>query len=308
MGSAARFILESPGTYDIIIGDFGRRAAIRLLLFVEELERRILRLVLNDVGVPFYDEYRRISFSLVGDVRSLKDEIIRDAVLRRGELDDAVLIGVDGAPVPDLLLEKLVELCAYEAACAFDRGHRYVRVCFPCNTLSKAAKQVVNSLNSHSTLKRYLGSSGSFGMRELEAVTVVEANVRLLIEDGVDCGNGVIALGTRLTNETYVDVFERHGVRVLQLSEMQYAVIDDCVTASISGSEERLNKSREKLQRDVVGKLQERAPKALVLEACTDFEFRLGVNSLHNMARWMVRNTYRQLLLDLGRSDVLVKL
>ena len=61
-----------PYVYDIVLSDFGRDATIRLVTKLVDGERTRIRQVLDTEGdsrkTPFFDEYRRIMFTCVGDL------------------------------------------------------------------------------------------------------------------------------------------------------------------------------------------------------------------------------------------------
>lgn len=293
MKSVARALLGHPGTFDIVVSDFGRVAAIRLIALIEKSERRLIHSILRGMDMPFYDEYRRISFSLIGDVRFLKSEMIEQLISKRDRLTDEILVGVNGAPVPLSLIGEIVDLCAAEIEGAYLRGHREFRVCLPCNTLSRAVNEVVASLHSHRKLETMFSKSSSDGALRIRAVTVVNSNATNLLEDNSRKKNNVIVLGTRLTNETYAEALEGSGISVLPLNDDHYAIIDECVVASISGRSDLLEITRNKLCNDVVENVLDGQGDAIVIEACTDFDYGLGESSLENMANWLVRDAYR---------------
>ena len=69
---SAADLLRMKITYDIVISDFGRDATIEYLCRVSSLEKRLIERVLVRDNLEFFDEYRRIMFTVVADLSYFK--------------------------------------------------------------------------------------------------------------------------------------------------------------------------------------------------------------------------------------------
>ena len=84
-----------PPVLAVVLGDFGRDAGLRFVAALSRLERRRLRR--EHPGDPgFYDEQRRITLAVVGDLPFVKRPWLEDFERGTQPLDDRILVGFPG--------------------------------------------------------------------------------------------------------------------------------------------------------------------------------------------------------------------
>ncbi len=98
-----------------------------------------------------------------------------------------------------------------------------------------------------------------------------------------------------MANEQYLRLGSPRGMHVLALTAAQQSLIDEAVLACIDGGEANLSAARQAIERDILTPLRRIHPGLVVLEACTDFDFGLGLDSVRLMARQMVFDCYGSL-------------
>ncbi|HWH31878.1 MAG TPA: hypothetical protein VNU01_04340, partial [Egibacteraceae bacterium] len=145
-------VLDVRPVCQVVIGDFGRDAAVRYLSALSRSERRFLQGVLAPCGLPFFDEYRRITWVALAEVAFIKAELIESVRRRDGHLTDQVLLGEAWSAVPESVMEALVELVMTAVAAVVSRGYERVRVVLPCNSLggmlTEVGRRVVGRLSA----------------------------------------------------------------------------------------------------------------------------------------------------------------
>ena len=267
---------DLPVTYDVVIGDFGREAATRYLNVLAVEERSLLSKLLVAEGLPFFDEYRRIMFSHVGDVSFLKGPMIGHVWETRGHLTDEVLVAVSGHAVQPELVMAMVRVIRGETMSALTRGHQRVRATIVCNTLSDALEDAVRIVNED------LALTGG----RVTAHGVVGSSVATLARHGM-LDRTYAVIGTEPTRAQYGQL----GMKVLSFTGQQQAVIDEAIVASIAGKPSVARAYLESL----VASLRRDQPGLVVLEACTDLNVGVGLDSVRLMAEHMVHECYGSL-------------
>ena len=283
--------------FTIILGDFGREAATRYAALLAAEERSHVAGLLAHEGQPFYDEYRRIMFSLVGDVSFLKKTMIDRAWMQDGRLGDGVLVAVHDNPVPLDLVERLAVVIRDEAIGAAERGHQRVRVSLVCNALSEVLQQAVNMAVGENIA--LIADRLGFGLRstylslpDVSAHGVVQASLCEMRHQGIADGRPLLVLGARMARSLYSEWGRQDGFETIEISESQQEVIDEAVLMCVDGDRRRVIQARQALEQGVVSIQRRRHPDLEVLEACTDFNFGIGHDSVRLMAQALVREAY----------------
>jgi hypothetical protein len=297
--------IDAPPVYELVIGDFGRVASSEYVMLLTRIEQSLVHRYLSagDDG-DFYDEHRRIMFSLVSHVRYWKEPIIRDVLRRNGKLTDEVLISVGEHPVPRALIVRLALTVLLEASSAAARGCDEVRVVIPCNALTNVTSRIVDELNEPAARDQYWtlveparATLGNCNFPMLTAGSIPESVMwELDARPGAVRMGHVLLLGTRDTQQAYADPVERSGRKLVHLSSADYELIDRAVLDAIRWQDSRARALRDELFGQIVEPAMQAFETLQVVEACTDFRLGLGIRSLESLAKHRVWTTYRDLI------------
>jgi hypothetical protein len=291
-------VLQIPIVYEIVVGDFGRAAAIDYLRMVSERERTLIRERLASANLPFFDEYRRIMFAALGDVAFYKKSLIDDVLRAEGHLSRQVLIGGGMTPVSREIVDRVATTVAQTALAALARGYERIRIAIPCNALSDLAVQIGDILQSPDNLDRLsarpelqLAEPHRLLSADLAVRTVPEAVLRLISKES-DTAPRLLLLGAAGALAIYERMSETYGVEILEIRPDEQELVDEAVVAAIGGEPSAVQRCRELLLRDVINPRREELGELTVVEACTDFSFGLGVSSLEMFAEDLVQSCY----------------
>ena len=294
-------ILEIPQYFDVILSDFGRAAAINYTSRFSLLEQEAIQHELAQTGLPFFDEYRRTMFSLVGDVEFIKRTQINSAK-RTGAIGKDILIGLDGSTIPVDLAVRIEELLLSEVVLALNRGHRNIRVVIPCNTLSPLSVALHEALAEGADYiidrARIVPSSARFPeyLRDskIRVCTVVDSVLSVLSSSSSE--RDLLVLGTAGTVEIYAAEIQKaashSGLSVVRLSEGHQDLVHQVLAASLEREPGSMGEMRRTLEREVIEPNLSKEKETLVVEACTDFRLGLGLSSLDIFAQLMVDEVY----------------
>ena len=293
-------LLTAEITYDIIVSDFGRDAALEYLRLAAAAEKRTIVAALGPSGHAFFDEYRRIMFTAVGDIAFFKEKAIRDSVSQHGYLTEDILVGDGLSPFTTEFVDRVAVTVAQEALAAIDRGHRHLRVAIPCNGLSNLATAIGRLISSEEELVRLaqafdLSTSSlvRVGAAPIPIRTVPEAVVRQLADQRPGSHQNLLVLGTRGANAIYGALTDSDSIRVLPLDDSEFELITRAIVSSIGGTRADVAQCREQLDHTIIRARRDDLENLVVLEACTDFHFGLGLSSLQLFAEAMVEECYR---------------
>ncbi|MBJ7353914.1 MAG: hypothetical protein JHC98_03740 [Thermoleophilaceae bacterium] len=291
---------DLPTLFDVVVGDFGREAATRYLAIMAEEERAFLTRLLATQDLPFLDEYRRIMFGHIGDVAYLKRVTVQRVWAEQGRLTDEVLVAVKAHDIPSDMVARFACVIHDEAVLAMRRGHGRVRVALPCNALSETLGDAVRVAGEARAFKAAAESVdyepiSDDAVPELTAHGVVHSTIGQLERTGMLDGRPFVVLGAAMANEQYRRLGGPRGMNIILLTELQQAIVDEAVLACIDGSDANLATARQAIEGEILTPLRRLHPGLVVLEACTDFDFGLGLDSLRLMARQMVFECYRDL-------------
>jgi len=296
----ARRLLETPLTYDVVIGDFGRDATIEYLRMMAASEREMIESLLERERCEFFDEYRRIMFCVIGDVAFFKGPAISRSTIDPGYLTADILVGSEWTPMSPDFAGRVAVAVAQEALAALDRGHQYLRVVLPCNGLHALAKEVTRLLHAGAELQE-LFVAHHFVTCEMDRLasaaikvhTVPEAVMRHLAARQPGQRTNLLILGTQGTNAIYKQLADSSMLSVVPLNGDDYELISEAIVASIGGDAAQVARLREQLQTRLIEPSAERFRDLVTVEACTDFKLGLGLSSLKLFAEAMVEDCYR---------------
>lgn len=300
-----RDLLAAPVTYDIVVSDFGRDATIEYLRLVSTLEKRFIVSILDQQKRAFFDEYRRIMFTTIGDVAFFKAQAIAEETKSVGYLTEDVLIGLGPTPTSQEFIDRVAFCVVQEALAALDRGHRRLRVMIPCNGLSRIAMEIGRVISSDADLKRLAERSKSpmpnfdrVATAGINVFTVPEAVVRhLAAPQEASRRMHVLVLGTPGTHAMYEEMSAACGIKILPIEKDEYDLIDRTIVASIGNDPAEVAACRENLQNKLIEPRRQLFGRDLIiLEACTDFRLELGLSSLELFAEAMVSDCYRTIV------------
>ncbi len=301
----AASLFEVPVTYDIIVSDFGRDAAIEYQRLIAEQEKRLINTVLANENLDFFDEYRRIMYSVVADIAFLKKDEIRSCVQKQGFLTDDILIGVGANKgMSQDFIDRIGYTVIQNLLIAASRGYKRIRVMIPCNTLSGLTRQIGEMISSKETIK-YFANKFNYLPPTLDLLdnvnismhTVVESVIQYVMRQKHLDGNiELLVLGTRGTNQLYTFFAQKYPISVLPIENKEYTLIDQTVVASIGGDREKIVACSNRLQTDIVTPRIGNHNNLFVLEACTDFHLGIGTSSLEAFASEMVFDCYHSLV------------
>ncbi len=295
-----RDVLEAPVTYDLIVSDFGRDAAIEYLKLVAARERRLIEPILRGAGCEFFDEYRRIMFTVIADVAFFKRSAIANSTKNCGYLTEDILVGVGATPISRDFVDRVAISVVQEILAALGRGHELLRVAIPCNGLSVLAQEVARIISSEMELSRIVGVYAP-GMLDFSRIATARIRVRTVPEAvvqhlaaGQEPGRHahLLVLGTRGTNAQYELLTNSSALIALPIEDAEYELIERSIVASIGGDLKEIAKCRERLGEELITPRRRLFEDLIVLEACTDFRLGLGVSSLELFADAMVADCY----------------
>jgi hypothetical protein len=299
----ARDLLLMPITYDIIVSDFGRDATIEYLRIVATSEKRLINKVLENEHREFFDEYRRIMFTVIGDLAYFKEKAISESAVHNGFLTEDILIGLGSSPMSDGFVDRVSFSVIQEILAAIDRGHQRLRIMIPCNGLTVLAKKIEAVIRSGGELERIVSaySSTISNLEKITSTTIsVETVPNAVIRHLAKTNNQretlqLLVLGTRGVNEIYRSFLNSYPMRILALTDLEYDLIDKTIVASIGGERTEIESCRRALHKELIQPRNEYS-NLVILEACTDFQLGLGLSSLEVFAEAMVSDCYEPVL------------
>jgi len=289
-------VLRLPVIHDIVIGDFGRDATIEFLKRVSAGERDLILEWLDTDEHPFFDEYRRIMWTVLADIAEFKRETIA-AVAKHGALTTEVLVGVGGSTsVAVEVYERVTEEALARAAFLARRGETAIRVLIPCNRLSDLAEHISARARSAEWLaglrRRHgldLDLDQERAVRSIRVLTVVESVTNVLKRAG--CRRALV-LGSAEVRALYATALGRAGIACLELNESQQREVDSSIVLAIEGTSAARTEAARRLRSDVIRPVVGPGDDVAIVEACTDFHLGVGIDSLDVFARDAVMDAY----------------
>jgi len=304
--SGSADLLRLPRVFDIVISDFGRETAIKLVQNVAVLEHRIIRSKLKDPTFKFFDEYRRIMFALIGDIAYIKQPQI-DEYRGRGILDSGILLGMSGESIPASVKERLTQCIKEQAMYALSRGYRWIRVVIPCNTLSPISRGLEVDLRATIGSAKLIAGGLNTGARtsddgvhkvddiRFHAWTVPQT-VLHAIQRKEALPTDLLVLGTSTAVSTYreelAQMEPRPAIKILELTAEEQEVVNEAIIAAIDGDRGEIDRSRMDILNKIIEPRRASGQAFTIIEACTDFELSVGINSLDFFTKELVNDVY----------------
>lgn len=294
-------LLRMPITYDIVVSDFGRAATVEYLRLSADRERYLIAKILDEGGHPFFDEYRRLMFTVIGDIAFYKHTAITESANRVGYLTEDILIGLGGTTASDDFLNRLLLAVLQELLSAIARGHQRLRVVIPCNGLAVVADKISSILISAEKLLA-LTPLHKFTTQDIDRiigatiiVNTVPAAVVSYITRSVQSNERTpfLVVGTRGVNAIYRELARDYPIDVVPLSSEEYRLIDDAIVAAIGHDHAKTAIFQHTIQENMIAPRRVRFERLVVLEACTDFRMGIGISSLVTFAEAMVADCYQ---------------
>lgn len=275
---------DTGTTLAVVLGDFGRDATLRFCASLSRLERRHLTAELPS-GAPFFDEYRRLTLAIVGDLPFVKAPVLRDFARRGTPLDDRVLVGFPGGPEPADVEQRLAVLALEAMAGPLQRGVRRVTVLLPCNTLAPVSWALEERFAADETIAAAVAGV------DLSFPTVPEA---VIAEATAQGSRAVMPLGTHGIEETYRRAARRlgAGLDVVGPDPGGEGVVLEAIGAAIEGGNRRAH-AHDALQGLVDDARTRHGGGLVAVEACTDLDYGVGLDSNDAYARAVIDATYR---------------
>lgn len=292
-------LLDDP-VPTVVISDFGRDAALR---FCVDLARRELEQIATQLpaGALFYDEYRRLTLHLVGDLPFLKAPWLAPYRADDRPLDDGVMVGFDGglttADVTARIAVLVVETLAGPAARGADRA----LVALPCNTLAPVSWALREAFVSAERLTALVRQGGGDPpglavvaerlVGKVAFPTVPEAVLAQCAAEHVDV---LLPLGTRRIVEIYQRAAAEQGATttIARPDDPWQEQIFGAIQAAIAADPRRRPASEQALRAIAQAARQRFGASTAVVEACTDLDYGVGLSSAESYARHLVDIVY----------------
>jgi len=283
--------LWGPPTLAVVLSEFGRDAALRFCATLADHERQRIS---DRVQGRFFDEYRRLTLAVVGDLPYVKGPVLESFRTHRTPLDEHVLVGFPGGVPLEAVVPRLGLLALEAMRGPLSRGVDHVQVLLPCNTLAWASWSLARSFQSAEGLMTMLGHAlpdhpalrdelrrdvaPLLAHASLQFPTVPEAVIQFAGQVGAEA---LMPLGTIGICDTYRRAIERRSSR-LQLippdDEGQQVVLQ-AIQSAIEGKTEARHTARSALEGMVARAQREHGDGLIVVEACTDLDYRVGLHS-----------------------------
>jgi hypothetical protein len=280
--------VNAEGEHHVILGDFGREGTLRYFSEFSQAERRLITNSLN--GDPFFDEYRRVSVSIVGMLRHIKRQFLRAYSDAQRPLDNRILVGAEGGPDPEDVLPPIVHALAPWILTAFQSQAGRVKLIIPCNSLAPLAEPLERLLRDASEMERVLKTVSDEMLKSLRALATEVCHRDLSVpsipsvviaEYGQSLKPQVAVLGTRVAVAAYRKEVEKRrlNVEVLDYTTICDKSFEQVIHDSISG------KGKLVLDDDFFDKYT-------VICACTDVEIQDAIDSTTVFANYIAACAY----------------
>ena len=273
--------------HDLILGDFGRTGTIRYFQAFSEAEQGLLQEAQDN---SFYDECRMVRYTIVGVLRDIKQNFLPEYL---SEIDDSVLIGVNGGPSPlDIMPDVLRVLSPYIVQ-ASRNGATTIRIIIPCNTLYDLSKKLQKVLETEDSFSAYLEKHDISGRWADELLFIIRRNTTIIVPSVAeivvdrindDNINTVLVSASKAAEFAYKDVITKQHENLEFQSWLPPGVSDfgQLLKKTIRGEEIDLGTQDEKDDTTIVS-------------GCTDIELPFGEDSAKRFAEEMAEEAYKAL-------------
>jgi len=252
---------------------------------------------------PFFDEYRRITLTVVGDLPFTKGPQL-DALRASGEpVDEKVLVGFPGGPSPGEVADRLGILVLEALAGPLARGARRAVVALPCNTLAPVSWALERAFEDRGSLEEMLDRAGVAGRGDLLDIAAAASDLALSLPTVPSAvfaaaaergASAVLPLGTVGIVQTYEDARERTpgAAPVAPLPSADQRAVLDAIQACLGGAPADLDRATGSLRAVVDRARREHGGGLTAVEACTDLRLGVGLDSNVAYARAVVSEIY----------------
>ncbi|MBL7789361.1 MAG: hypothetical protein JNL75_05950 [Chitinophagales bacterium] len=299
----AKKILDSDMVFDIVISDFGRKASIDFLRLLECIEREYITELIKENDMIFFDEYRRIMFELIGDVNFLKREHIDELNLKFGCINSEILIALGDTGISDLFQNKLFLRIVPSINAAINFGYKKIRIAIICNSLSDTILRMAEIFNSNELITLYFNRNG-LSLHPIEKILSTEIRACTVPEGVLDsCENrsynNLLIMGTKETNNIYHTLNNNKYLskfNIIYLDNEDYTNIEKWIINSISFNQS-IDSLIFEIKEKLIKKYEPSFQNLVLVEACTDFNLKIGVSSMEMFADFMVKDCYSKILI-----------
>ncbi|MBU0741213.1 hypothetical protein KJ554_02530 [bacterium] len=286
----------------LVLGDFGRDAALRFGAVLAAAERAFIQRHLP-ADAPFFDEHRRLTLTLVGDLPYVKQEWLASYARQSKPLDEAILVGFPGGPSPEQVQARLGVLALEAMRGPVGRGCRRVLVLLPCNTLAPVAWGLATSFRSPRSIQRLLAAADWHTRENTQAFiqqlsgvalsfpTVPEAVIQRAEREGA---THLLPMGTEGIAQTYRQALSRQhsALELVGLPPGGQDQVLRAIQAAIAADGEARDEARRALEELTSRSRVAHGPGLLAIEACTDLDYGVGLDSNAIYAEEIVRLAY----------------
>lgn len=284
---------------DIIISDFGRTAALRYLSYFSDLEKaRILQYLSS--SSDFLDEYRRVAICLIGDLAYLKQTVLERYYKAILPFDNNILVGFDTSFPYDDLFNRITKLTFHQILLAIRLGHSRIRVVIPCNTLSPAGwfmKDMYAKLTTHSNSVSILSKDEmNLILENYENLDISFPTIPEIVLDFAEHESykNLYILGTPDTCDLYQKVLlhSHSNIQIRLPSKEDQEIINRAIFNSIDGRIAKVEESAKEISELIVRPLRLIYPEIQFIEACTDLDLGIGLNSNDLYVKRLIHEIY----------------
>lgn len=299
-------INDIPYMFDIVLSDFGRASTVELLRYLANEERARIQQFLTTKGgarsAPFFDEYRRIMFTCVGNLSYIKQDILSEnLVAKTSPLDSSVLYGVRGTKISTGAVGRIVEIVGGEVEQAFTRGYRRFRLVIPCNTLALIEKDLNIALGERLTkvevkslhINEIEQMRKSEKPAELTIYTVPKAVLKYVKKQYTNAK--LLLVGTSLAQQGYAEVLDElamEAISIIEFTTEEQDIMDELLVASIGQNAGYVRTMKRIFREKVLSPSAKYGPTPVIIEASTDFDLDIGINSLHMFGDLLLDDVY----------------
>ena len=275
----------------VILSDFGRDAALRFCAELARAERRRIKQLLP-AGAPFFDEYRRISLAVRGEVRHVKEPFLTAYKAEQRLLDNAVKVGFAGGLRPDQIEARLGQLCLEAMRGPVARGVQTVQVLLPSDSLAPVSWSLAQRFSTEEGIKALLEEVGAPGdslrdelchrlVNEVDLTfpTVPEAVAQTAAAEGHTI---LLALGTRRIRKIYKEAVRRLELplEVRKLSREDRLLVMRAIQAALGGGRGEHTESLKAMLSLVRRHKMASGGDLFAVEAHSDLDYEVGMDSV----------------------------
>lgn len=287
--------------FDIIVSDFGRDATLRYLSYFSDLEKNTILQYL-EASADFFDEYRRVSICVIGNLGYVKEQALEYYYKNRLPFDNKVLVGFDSSFPYEELSNRIAKLVFYQINLAIQLGYSKIRVVIPCNTLSPVGWYMKDLLNNKFESAKIFSFAAEkelvFLKNKLKNIDVLFLTIPEIVLDYIKQKNfhQIYILGTPDTLEIYQKAVLNSypSIQIIIPSSEDQKVINNAILDSIDGRDEKIKNSRIIIDELIIRPTTKIYPGIKFVEACTDLNFGIGLNSTNLYVEKLVEEIYKE--------------